>query len=158
MLKISYFGDLVSPIYMITPDFSGRHVRNQPAFDHQTTKAKQPPRTPESKRHNRSRQKGHILIEKHGHERHASGEKSPHARRREIHKNLHTQTPSSSPTKQHFELAQELHNVSGNLGLCYEELKGRYMREIAKDVGLNTVDSGMFLGHFNSQILTRKTY
>ena len=129
---------------MITPDFTGHHVRSQPAFD-QSVEHQQLSGTLESRKHDKRKPKGHILIEKHGHGRRSYGEKSPHSRRREMHKNLQGQSrPLSSPTKQQLELSKELCNVNEKLGLCYDELKSGYMRGIARDVGLNTVDSGMF--------------
>lgn len=135
---------------MITPDFSGQRVRSQPEFgqSHQRTAEARHKHvySPERKRHDRTRQKGHILIEKHGHERRSHGEESPHIRRRENQTSLEGQIRSSpSPTKQHFDVAQELHNVSENLALCYEELNAGYVREIARNVELNTVNSGMYL-------------
>ena len=135
---------------MITPDFSGQRVRSQPGFGqshHRTAEGEHKHvHSPERKRRDRTRQRGHILIEKHGHERRSHGDESPHIRRWENATNLQGQSRSSpSPTKQHFDVAQELHNVNENLALCYEELNAGYVREIARNVGLNNVNSGMFL-------------
>ena len=131
---------------MLTPDFSRRRVRSEPKLN-QSVEQQTPPGTPESKRYDRPKHKGHILIQKRDNERHPHGgkaEKSPHARRQEIHKNLQGQSqPSSSARKQHLEMLKELQNVSEKIGLCYEQLKSDYMREMARDLDLNAADSGI---------------
>lgn len=139
---------------MIAPDFSGKLVQSgRHRYDKtvnyslRATETKQP-RSPERERHDKTRQIGHILIERHGNKK-PHGETSPHSMRREIHQNLQGQI-RPSPTKQHHaELARELHNVSKNLGLCFEELKSGYMREIMIEIERkDTVNSGTFLKYF----------
>ena len=130
---------------MITPDLSGQVDRSQPEFgrsEHRHAETRQAPQSPGRKRHDKTRQKGHILIEKHSHERNVHGETPPHTRAKGIHKNLQSR-PSDSQTK-HLELVKELHTLGEKLDLCYEELKSGYMREIVRDVDLNKVNSGGF--------------
>ena len=134
---------------MITPDFSGQRVRSRAAgfgqSHHRTAEGNhQLAHSPEWRRHDRTRQKGHILIEKHGHERRPLGEKSPRTKRRESPTNLQGESQPSPTKQQHFSVAQELYNVSENLALCHDELKAGYVREIARNVELNNVNSGIF--------------
>jgi hypothetical protein len=144
---------------MITPNFSGHHVRSEPQLDHRVEHQRLPG-TPESRRRDKTKPKGHILIQKHGNERYSHGgraENSPHTKRREFRKNFHEPTQSStSPTKQHFHIVHELQNVSEKLGLCYEQLRSGYMREISRNVALNAADSGItvvkFICKFEYQI------
>lgn len=133
---------------MITPDFSGRRVLSQPAYEQSVDHvhglqnyhvAEKLPGTSESKRHANTRQKGHILIEKHGHGKGSCGERSPRTKHRQYHKEFHDER-LPSPAK-HFELAQELHNVGKKMDSCYEELKSSYMREISR-IGFENVNSG----------------
>lgn len=138
---------------MITPEFSGQRVRSPPAIVDQIPterlKVQQPRLTPESaRRQNRHGQRGDIYVEKHGEEELSSEENPPRGRRREFHANYRCQIPprsvSSSLTKQHIGLAQELRKLNKKLDLCYEELKSGFARKIAKTAGPN-IGSGMFV-------------